>query len=531
MFTDRRPDPSLRGQGPIAEWYKDQSVFITGASGFMGKVLLEKLLFQCNGIKSIYILIRSKRGRSHEQRIEDMWKLPMFDRLKQYEPNASKKVILIQGDCLTENLGLNDADFKLLTGKVSVVFHFAATLKLEAKLKDAIEMNTGGTERVLNLAKQMKNLKSFVHLSTAFCSADLDEFRESVYRTNDNPKEVLQVTRWMKDDALEIATPSIIYPHPNTYTYTKRLAETLVADEYPNLPVVIARPSIVTPSAVEPIPGWVDSLNGPMGISIAAGKGVIRSMLVKADSRAQVVPVDVACNALIVIAWKMGTTIDRPAEIPVYNMTNDGVIQLTWGQVLNIGREVAYKYPFEGQIWYPDGDMRSSRIVHQIYCLLFHWIPAYFIDLLMFIFRQKRFMVRLMQRIDNGLELLQFFTTRDWYFESKKFLALTTGMSPLERKVYQMDFDAVPVEEYFTLCLLGARQYLMKENLKTIPRARRVQFVLYLIDRAFTIAFYLGLIWMVYSYSDAVKGVLDGVGSTLHNVPVIRSFIPHNTKM
>lgn len=59
------------------EWYKGRSVFITGATGFMGKVLMEKLLYSYADIKNIYILIRSKRGRTPEQRIEDMWKLPV----------------------------------------------------------------------------------------------------------------------------------------------------------------------------------------------------------------------------------------------------------------------------------------------------------------------------------------------------------------------------------------------------------------------------------------------------------------------
>lgn len=50
----------------------------------------------------------------------------------------------------------------------------------------------------------------------------------------------------MKDDALQMATPSIIAPHPNTYTYSKRLAEKLVADELVNMPVCIVRPSVGT---------------------------------------------------------------------------------------------------------------------------------------------------------------------------------------------------------------------------------------------------------------------------------------------
>lgn len=71
-------------------------------------------------------------------------------------------------------------------------------------------------------------------------------------------------------------------------------------------------------------------------------------------------------------------------------MTNDAVKHLTWSDVLDKGRAIVYENPFEGQVWYPDGDMRSSKLVHQICCIFLHWLPAYFIDFMMIIFRQKR---------------------------------------------------------------------------------------------------------------------------------------------
>jgi len=51
----------------------------------------------------------------------------------------------------------------------------------------------------------------------------------------------------------------------------------------------------------------VDSLNGPVGVIVAGGKGVIRSVLCSPDYEAEVVPVDIAINALILIAWKRTT--------------------------------------------------------------------------------------------------------------------------------------------------------------------------------------------------------------------------------
>lgn len=99
----------------------------------------------------------------------------------------------------------------------------------------------------------------------------------------------------------------MIKPHPNTYTFTKRLAEGLVIEEFPNMPVCIARPSIVCPAYEEPLPGWVDSLNGPVGILVAAGKGVLRSMYAKKEYTAEMVPVDFAINGLLAIAKTVAT--------------------------------------------------------------------------------------------------------------------------------------------------------------------------------------------------------------------------------
>lgn len=96
-------------------------------------------------------------------------------------------------------------------------------------------------------------------------------------------------------------------PHPNTYTYTKRLTEILVRNEYKNLPICICRPSVVTPAFKEPMPGWVDSLNGPIGITVAASKGLLYSIVVGENTIAEVIPVDKAIAGLIIAAYTFGT--------------------------------------------------------------------------------------------------------------------------------------------------------------------------------------------------------------------------------
>lgn len=63
----------------------------------------------------------------------------------------------------------------------------------------------------------------------------------------------------------------------------------------------------VIPSAVEPVPGWVDNLNGPIGLLVGAGKGVIRSMHCKGENKGQFIPVDYAINTSIVIGYLLGS--------------------------------------------------------------------------------------------------------------------------------------------------------------------------------------------------------------------------------
>lgn len=57
----------------IAEFYKDKCVFVTGATGFLGKILVEKLLRACEDLQTIYILIRDKKGKDIHTRMDEIY--------------------------------------------------------------------------------------------------------------------------------------------------------------------------------------------------------------------------------------------------------------------------------------------------------------------------------------------------------------------------------------------------------------------------------------------------------------------------
>lgn len=56
----------------IKEFYAGKHVMITGATGFMGKVIVEKLLRSIPNIGNIYILVREKRGKTSKERLESL---------------------------------------------------------------------------------------------------------------------------------------------------------------------------------------------------------------------------------------------------------------------------------------------------------------------------------------------------------------------------------------------------------------------------------------------------------------------------
>ncbi|XP_043645558.1 putative fatty acyl-CoA reductase CG5065 isoform X3 [Drosophila teissieri] len=469
---------------PVQEYYKDKTIFITGASGFMGKVLLEKLLYSCHSLKEVIIICRPKRGKAPETRLEEMFKLPIFQRIKDERPEMLKKVSIYQGDVTFDQLGLSGESLKHVTENTNIVFHMAATLKLEGNLRDAIDMNLLGTRRALNVAKDMKQLEAFIHLSTAFCNCDQEVMYEKVYEFPHKPEDLMRLAEWMDVKTLDAITPDLLKPHPNTYTYSKRLAELLVRDHYESMPVIIARPSIVSPSAYEPVPGWVDNLNGPTGLMVGAGKGVIRSMLIDTRHLSEVIPVDYAINGLCVIPYQFAKMTERPTEVPVYNITCADHRKMQWGEVIEMSKEIGYRYPMEAGLWYPDGCITTNKLHHNINVLLFHWLPAYLIDFILLLLGQKRFMIRVQNRISVGLEVLQFFTMRAWFFKSDAYSSLWAMLNEADRKNFNMDMDpeeTVPM--YIESCVQGGRQYLMKESPDSLPRARLQLKLMYILDR------------------------------------------------
>lgn len=62
----------------FVEFYSHKNVFITGASGFVGKVLLEKLLRSTPKIGKIYLLLRERKSLGTKERLENILEDPVI---------------------------------------------------------------------------------------------------------------------------------------------------------------------------------------------------------------------------------------------------------------------------------------------------------------------------------------------------------------------------------------------------------------------------------------------------------------------
>lgn len=77
MTPTAMTDPLNPDLTPIQQFYKECNIFITGGTGFLGKVLLNKILSSCPGIENIYLLVRSKRGKDVNSRVEEIFEDPV----------------------------------------------------------------------------------------------------------------------------------------------------------------------------------------------------------------------------------------------------------------------------------------------------------------------------------------------------------------------------------------------------------------------------------------------------------------------
>lgn len=164
-------------------------------------------------------------------RLQHILSSTLFHRLKSDQPDFESKIHVIHGDISQPDIGIIPEDQQILFSCVSVVFHLAATVNFNEPLRAAVNLNILGLRRVMDLCKQMTKLEALVHVSTAYANCDKENISEMVYQPPLAPQKILDAMDWMTDDILNEITTRVISPRPNTYTFTKAIAEDMLLQE------------------------------------------------------------------------------------------------------------------------------------------------------------------------------------------------------------------------------------------------------------------------------------------------------------
>lgn len=471
----------------IQEFYSYQSVFITGGTGFLGKILIEKLLRSCPKIKDIYILVRPKKGKQIRDRVKELISSRMFEPLNEIDQNFANKIIPLAGDIIEPNFGLSTADLDLLKKEVSIVFHAAATTRFDEPLKTALKVNVDSVKTVIDICKGCKNLKAFIYVSTAFSNCIYEHIEEKVYPVPLSHKKLTELVSAM--DQLNMSneekikfTKIVIGKFPNTYCFTKAVAEDLVNKSAKELPVSVFRFSIALAALKEPLKGWVDSKQAITQTLIGIASGIIRVINAKLSANMEIVPIDLTCNCLIASAWDTSSSKkNEQKSVKVYNYVSGRDNPGTWDYMQSYLRTQRYKLALKKTYYHPDVIIIESFYLFFILHYILHFIPAILGDLLLRIIGRKPVLHKVFKKGTKLVRVIRFFTNGEWIFDTDNVKSLWEKLSENDKKLFNFDITSFTWDVMLQTHCEGGKKFILETDLdeegqkKAARRVRRFQ--------------------------------------------------------
>jgi fatty acyl-CoA reductase len=264
--------------------------FLTGVTGFLGKVVLEELVRRREELRidGIVILIRPLRGRSAVERFR---REVMVSRCFRHLPaDWADLVTVIEGNLESPDM-VESARRHPALSRVTHVVHAAASVKFALPVAQAARANITTTLHMLDLARSLPALERFVYVSTAYVAPDLvgGPIGETAVTLPDSADSLYAqcLSGEAPENRLLVRTG-----HPNSYTLTKAIAERLLLESCGTIPVSVVRPSVITASRTYPFPAWIDSSAGFAAFVLNIGLGHMRAAVCDPDARLDLIPVD-----------------------------------------------------------------------------------------------------------------------------------------------------------------------------------------------------------------------------------------------
>ncbi|KAH0467193.1 hypothetical protein IEQ34_004431 [Dendrobium chrysotoxum] len=483
----------------IAKFLRGKSLFITGATGFLAKVLIEKILRTTPDINKIYVLIKAKSKEAALDRVKnEILNTELFRPLQQihgnkYQTFMMKKLVPVMGNVREANMGIEASLAEEISKEVDVIVNSAANTTFDERYDVALDINTMGPFRLLSFAKRFKRLKLFLHVSTAyvngkrqgrvlekpFCIGDsiakeiishklsaesipsLDiEAEIRLAFSSRKSSDDASLMQEMKDLGLKRAK---LYGWQDTYVFTKAMAEMVINSMRGDIPVITIRPSVIESTWKEPFPGWMEGNRMMDPIVLYYGKGQLTGFLADPKGVLDVVPADMVVNATLAAMAKHGWT--KEPGIHTYHIASSIVNPLVFQELASLLYQHFNSFP------YLDSKGRPIEVPQM---KLFEDISKFSIYVNSNAMQQmsshgkvpqnlKNICMKLVDQAKYLASIYEPYTFYGGRFDNTNTQKLMVEMSKDERKEFCFDVGEIDWQDYISnVHIPGLRRYVMK---------------------------------------------------------------------
>ena len=329
----------------LQDFYKGKTILLTGGTGLLGKVLLERLLSHLPDVERVYVLVRPKtRPGSSPVSIEERLKQevydsqifdPLRDRLgSSFDSLFHSKVHAVAGDVASEKLDLDPEDYDRLQSEVNVIINCAAVVSFDAPLDKAVGLNTLGPRRIARFAMGC-NDAFFAQVSTCYVNATrkgpvpeelpdptrtlghVNGLPQAPYELEEEIAAILDKARSVRGRSREVGRAkserldrelSKIGMNwarrrgwQDVYTFSKAMGEQMFVRNTKGVKGAIIRPAIIEGAWKSPLPGWLNGYRMLDPLIVAYGRGRMIDFPGNRNGILDIIPVDMVANAILAI--------------------------------------------------------------------------------------------------------------------------------------------------------------------------------------------------------------------------------------